>query len=76
MSEESKIKRFASLAKDFGSVLAIEGRDAIGDGLRTVAEKIEPTEQQRKWAASKRNEWEQKAKAEEARKAKLATQPA
>lgn len=68
MSEESKIKRFAGLAKDFSKVLAIEGRDAIGDGLRTVADKIEPTELQRKWAASKRNEWEQKAKADEARK--------
>lgn len=64
----SKLSNFVKLAKDFSSVLAIEGRDAVSEGLRTAADKIEPTEQQRRFAASKRNEWEQKAAADAKRK--------
>lgn len=64
----SKLSNFFNLAKDFSAVVAIEGRDAVSEGLRTAADKIEPTEQQRKFASSKRNEWEQKAAADAKRK--------
>jgi hypothetical protein len=81
MSNQSKFAKFTSLTKDFGSVLAIEGRDTLSDGILKVAhgvaivsEKVAPSDEQLKWAFSKRNEWEQKAKVEKARKDREAVQ--
>jgi hypothetical protein len=71
---QGKIGKFASLTKDFASVLAIDGRESLAEGLVKVAEKVQPTDEQLKWASSKRNEWEQKAKADKARKEREACQ--
>lgn len=57
----SKLAKFGGLLKDMSKVISIEARDVAAEKIEAVAEFVEPTPEQRKFAASKRNEWEQKA---------------
>lgn len=54
--------------KNFSKVLVLDAREASADGLKAVAEKIEPTNEQKKWKENQKAEMDLLREEKEAEK--------
>jgi hypothetical protein len=72
MSTNTKPNPTVKLIKDFTTVLVLEGRDKLADGLYAVAEKVDISPEQEKFCETFRKELEQKKREKELANAKVA----